>query len=34
MSPEHPRMRALRAALPYTIPIMTGFVFLGIMAIT
>ncbi len=30
MSPEHPRMRALRAAFPYTIPIMTGFVFLGI----
>jgi len=30
MSPTHPRTRALRAAFPYTIPILTGFVFLGI----
>ncbi|MBN1777023.1 MAG: AzlC family ABC transporter permease [Clostridiales bacterium] len=30
MSPTHKRTRALRAAFPYTIPILTGFVFLGI----
>lgn len=30
MSPKHYRVRALQAAFPYTIPIMTGFVFLGI----
>ena len=30
MSPKHRRLHALRAAFPYTIPIMTGFVFLGI----
>ncbi len=30
MSAKHIRMKALRAAFPYTIPILTGFVFLGI----
>ncbi len=30
MSAHHHRIRALRAAFPYTIPILTGFVFLGI----
>ena len=30
MTPTHHRARALRAAFPYTIPIMAGFVFLGI----
>lgn len=30
MSAQHHRVRALRAAFPYTIPILTGFVFLGI----
>lgn len=30
MTPTHHRTRALRAAFPYTIPIMAGFVFLGI----
>jgi 4-azaleucine resistance transporter AzlC len=30
MSAKHHRVRALRAAFPYTIPILTGFVFLGI----
>ena len=30
MSPYHHRTQALKAAFPYTIPIMTGFVFLGI----
>ncbi|HPJ02764.1 MAG TPA: AzlC family ABC transporter permease [Candidatus Limiplasma sp.] len=30
MSPKHHRAQALQAAFPYTIPILTGFVFLGI----
>ncbi|MBE0600178.1 MAG: AzlC family ABC transporter permease [Firmicutes bacterium] len=30
MSPKHRRIRALQAAFPFTIPILTGFVFLGI----